>query len=53
MSEIYDLAKRLNEIRTEIVKLEIEMNIIIDKLWEENPKLKENPDIQKCKVRKF
>ena len=44
--KLFNLATRLNEIRIEQNKLDIEYNQIIEELWNMIPKLKDDPNIQ-------
>lgn len=44
--ELLDLAKRLNEIRWEQDKLEIEHNQIIKEIWNRIPSLKDDENLQ-------
>ena len=44
--ELVDLAKRLNEIRWEQDKLEIEHNQIIKEIWNRIPSLKDDENLQ-------
>lgn len=51
----FELVNRLNEIRVEQQKLELEYNRIIKELWDIIPNLKNDPNIQlqeKIKVKK-
>jgi len=43
---ILELATRINEIRVEQQKLEIEYNSIVKELWDRIPSLKDDPNLQ-------
>ena len=49
--EVFELAKRLNEIDVERNKLDIEYNEIVQKLWDKIPSLKDDVNLQKVKVK--
>lgn len=50
--KVFKLASRLNEIRVEQQKLDIEYNKIVLELWDMIPSLKTDPNVQpKEKVR--
>ena len=44
--KVFELVNRLNEIRVEQQKLELEYNKIVKELWNMIPSLKNDPNIQ-------
>lgn len=49
----FKLVTRLNEIRAERDKLDIEYNKIVHELWDMIPSLKDDPNIQLKKVKEY
>lgn len=49
---LIDLAHRLNQIRVEQQKLELEYNLIVNELWERIPSLKDDENIQPKKIKR-
>lgn len=49
---LIDLAHRLNQIRVEQQKLELEHNLIVNELWERIPSLKDDENIQPKKIKR-
>ena len=49
----FKLVTRLNEIRAEQTKLDIEYNEIAHALWDMIPSLKDDPNIQLKKVKEY
>lgn len=49
---LIDLAHRLNQIRVEQQKLELEHNLIVNELWERIPSLKTDCNIQPKPIQK-